>query len=283
MKAEQFTEPLAYHAEGPVWCDEWSGLRFVDMLAGDILSVDGDGRATGRLHVGTVAAAFRPRASGGLVVAIERGFALIEPDGRFVSLGELWSDPGIRMNEGGCDPDGRFYCGSMGYDMGTGRGTVYRFDTDGTVTTVIEHVSCSNGLAWSPDHRVTYYTDSPTQRVDAFDYDPASGLTGRRPLVEIPADDGMPDGLTVDSEGYLWVAIWGGSAVHRYRPDGRLDGVVELPVPQVTAATFGGPDLADLYVTTSREHVADGTQPEAGAVVRYRPGVTGLPVLPFAG
>ena len=282
-RAEQFTEPIAYHGEGPVWCDDWGELRFVDMLAGDIVSVDADGRPTRRLHVGTVAAAFRPRASGGMVVAIERGFAFVAPDGTVEPLGELWPDPTIRMNEGGCDPDGRFYCGSMGYDMGTGRGTVYRLDTDGTVTTVIEHVSCSNGLAWSPDHRVAYYADSPTQRVDAFDYNPASGLTGRRRLAEIPADDGMPDGLTDDTEGYLWVAIWGGSAVHRYRPDGALDGVVELPVPQVSAVTFGGPDLAELYVTTSRENVADGTQPEAGAVFRYLPGVRGLPVLPFAG
>ena len=280
-RAEQFTEPIAYHGEGPVWCDDWGELRFVDMLAGDIVSVDADGRPTRRLHVGTVAAAFRPRASGGMVVAIERGFAFVAPDGTVEPLGELWPDPTIRMNEGGCDPDGRFYCGSMGYDMGAGRGRVYRLDTDGTVTTVIEHVSCSNGLAWSPDHRVAYYADSPTQR--AFDYDPASGLTGRRRLAEIPADDGMPDGLTVDSEGYLWVAIWGGSAVYRYRPDGALDGVVELPVPQVSAVTFGGPDLAELYVTTSRENVADGTQPEAGAVFRYLPGVRGLPVLPFAG
>jgi sugar lactone lactonase YvrE len=282
-RAEQFTEPLAYHGEGPVWSDSWGGLRFVDMLAGDLLSVDGDGRASGLLHVGTVAAAFRPRTSGGMIVAIERGFVFVDPDGSIVPLGDLWSDPGVRMNEGGCDPDGRFYCGSMAYDQAVGRGSVYRFDTDGTVTTVVERVTCSNGLAWSPDHRLAYYADSPTQRVDAFDYDRVGGLTGRRPLVEIPAELGMPDGLTVDSEGCLWVAIWGGSAVHRYRPDGRLDGVVELPVTQVTAVTFGGPDLSELYVTTSRQEIPDGAQPEAGAVFRYRPGVIGLAALPFAG
>jgi sugar lactone lactonase YvrE len=283
VKAEQFTDPLAFHAEGPVWADEWGGLRFVDMMAGDIVSVDAEGRLSGKLHVGTVAAAFRPRASGGMVVAVERGFLLVDPDGGIVPMGELWSDPGVRMNDGACDPDGRFYCGSMGYHMEPGMGSVYRLDPDGTVTTVLDRVSCSNGLAWSPDHRTAYYADSPTQRVDAFDYEPGRGLTGRRPLAEIPAALGMPDGLTVDSEGCLWVAIWGGSAVHRFRPDGSLDGVVELPVTQVTAVTFGGPGLADLYVTTSQDTVAEGTQPGAGAVFRYRPGVAGLPVLPFAG
>ncbi|GAA5187939.1 SMP-30/gluconolactonase/LRE family protein [Rugosimonospora acidiphila] len=282
-EVEQFSAPLAYHGEGPVWTREWGGLRFVDMLAGDILSLDAAGEPIDRMHVGSVAAAFRPRTGGGMVVAAERGFALIDPDGAVRSLDELWSDPGVRMNEGGCDPDGRFYCGSMGYDKSPGAGSFYRLDPGGTVGVVWSDVTISNGLAWTPDGTSAYYVDTPTQRVDILDYDPESGLTGRRPFVEVPAGLGGPDGLTVDSEGYVWVAVYGGSAVHRYRPDGMLDGALELPVSQVTACTFGGPGLSELYITTSRDGLAADAEPEAGAVFRARPGVAGLPALPFAG
>lgn len=282
---EQATDPHAHHGEGPVWHSGWGGLRFVDMLAGDILTVDLESGGVDRMHVGKVAAAFRPRSRGGMVVAVERGFAFVDDTGTVERLGDLWSDPGIRMNEGACDPDGRFYCGSMAYDATPGAGTVYRLDTDGKVSVVLEGVTISNGLAWSPDLSKAYYIDTPTQAVDVFDYDPTSGLVvaSRRTLVRIPREHGGPDGMAVDAEGYLWVAMYGGSAVRRYAPDGQPDGVIELPVSQVTACTFGGPDLTELYITTSREGLPDGEQPAAGAVFVARPGVRGLPVQPYAG
>src|SRR5262245_21126905 len=117
IAAEQFSDPIAYHGEGPVWHSSWPGLRFVDMLAGDIVSLDAAGQQVDRMHLGTVAAAFRPRRGGGTVAAVERGFVLIDPDGTVHHLPELWDDASIRMNEGGCDPQGRFYCGSMAYDL----------------------------------------------------------------------------------------------------------------------------------------------------------------------
>ena len=270
---EQFSEPFAFHGEGPVWDD---GLRFVDMLAGDIISLDPDGGLRERLHVGAVAAAFRPRRGGGIVVAVERGFALVDSDGAIETLPELWTDERVRMNDGATDPEGRFYCGSMAYDATPGAGRLYRLDPDGTVEVVLEPVTISNGLGWSPDGHTAFYVDSPTYRIDAFDAD----LTGRRPFAHIAEEQGMPDGLTVDREGGVWVALWGGSAVHRYAPDGTLDAVLELPVTQVTACTFGGPALDELYITTSRQ---DGDQPAAGSVFRARPGVSGLPVVPFNG
>ncbi|HKT04234.1 MAG TPA: SMP-30/gluconolactonase/LRE family protein [Rugosimonospora sp.] len=272
----------AYHGEGPVWYAPWGGLRWVDMLAGDVLSLDAATGEVGRQHVGEVAAALRPRRAGGMVMGVTRGFALVEADGQVRSLGELWTDPSVRMNEGGCDPDGRFWCGSMGVPVRTGSGAVYRLDPDGSTRQVFDGVTISNGLAWSPDGGTAYYVDSPTQRIDAFDYDRARGLTDRRPVVRVPAEQGTPDGLTVDADGYLWLALYGGSAVHRYAPDGRLDGVVEVPVRQVTACTFGGAGGDELYITTSRENLPD-PEPAAGAVFVARPGVRGLPVLPFAG
>ncbi|MGW4028845.1 SMP-30/gluconolactonase/LRE family protein [Streptomyces sp. NPDC004838] len=284
----QVTAPVAHHGEGPVWHEAWGGLRWVDMLAGDVLALDRTGGRVRRHHVGTVAAALRPRAGGGAVVALERGFALLDAAQLATGappspLGEIWADTAVRFNDGGCDPDGRFYCGTMAYSVAPGRGTLFRLDTDGTTVPVLTGVTISNGLVWSPDGSTAYYADTATGRVDAFDYDPAAGLTGRRTAVRVPADAGLPDGLTVDAEGCLWVALWGGSAVHRYTPEGRLDGVVELPVTQVTACAFGGPDLDRLYITTSRMGVDPLHQPEAGALFRADVGVRGVPVLPYRG
>jgi sugar lactone lactonase YvrE len=256
IDVEQVTAPLAHHGEGPVWHDGWGGLRFVDMLAGDVVTPDLLTGAHERLDVGAVAAAIRPRVGGGMVLATERGFALVSSDGAIEHLGELWSDPAIRMNDGGCDR---------------------------SVRVVLEDVTISNGLAWSPDGATAYYADTATQQLDAFDYSREPGLQARRPIARIDRQDGSPDGLVVDSDGGIWVALWGGGAVRHYSPQGVLLDVIELPVTQVTACTFGGEDLGDLYITTSREQVPDGAQPQAGAIFRARPGVTGQPTLVFAG
>jgi sugar lactone lactonase YvrE len=281
VRAEQVTGPVTYHGEGPVWSESWGGLRWVDMLAGDVLSLAADGTID-RRHVGNVAAALRPRRQGGAVIAVERGFALEDADGAIRYLGELWTDTHVRMNEGGCDPDGRFYCGSMAYDQRPGAGALYRLDPDDSVHVVLENVTISNGLEWSPDGSLAYYNDTPTQRVDVFDYDGESGLTGRRPFAEIPAEAGGPDGLTVDEEGGVWVALYGGGAVRRYNPEGVLDEVIEVPAEQVTACTFGGSNLDQLFITTSREGLGGGDDPLAGSVFRSAVGVASLPVREFA-
>ncbi|MGI8446762.1 MAG: SMP-30/gluconolactonase/LRE family protein [Streptosporangiaceae bacterium] len=281
-RAVQVTEVCSEHGEGPVWWAGWPGLRWVDMLAGDLLTLGADG-SVARRHLGTVLAALRPRSGGGMVIALECGFALVDEDWSVRSLGDLWADPGVRMNDGGCDPDGRFYCGSMAYASGPGRGSLYRLDTGGSSRVVLGGVTVSNGLAWSPDGSTAYYVDSATRRVDAFDYDPERGLSGRRPAVKVDPPAGIPDGLTVDDEGHLWVALHGGGAVHRYRADGRLDGRVEVPVSQVTACTFGGPRLDQLYITTSRLDRGPAAEPGAGALFRADVGITGLPAAAFGG
>ncbi|WP_448626374.1 SMP-30/gluconolactonase/LRE family protein [Geodermatophilus sp. URMC 64] len=281
MRAEQVTDPVTYHGEGPVWSPGWGGLRWVDMLAGDVLSLAEDG-AVRRRHVGEVAAVLRPRRAGGAVIAVERGFALEDADGSLRTLPPLWTAPGLRMNEGGCDPHGRFWCGSMAYDQHPGAGTLYRLDPDGSVTPALDGVTISNGLDWSPDGSLAYYDDTPTHRITVFDYARETGLSAPRTFVQL-GDDENPDGLTVDAEGGVWVALFGGGAVRRYTPQGRLDAVVEVPAAQVTACTFGGPRLDRLYVTTSRENLPAGQDPLAGALFAVDPGVTGLPVREFAG
>ncbi|MGP3734578.1 SMP-30/gluconolactonase/LRE family protein [Streptomyces sp. GDS52] len=283
MKVEQVTEPIAYHGEGPVWSAAWGGLRWLDMLAGDVLSLAADGSVT-RRHIDTVVAAVRPRRRGGAVMGVTRGFALEDADGKVTLLDSLWSDDGVRMNEGGCDPDGRFYCGSMAYDDRPGAGSLHRLDPDGSTTTVLDGVTISNGLEWSPDGDRAYYADTATDRVDVFDYDRERGLSGRRPFAAVPGGPGgSPDGLTVDAEGGVWVALYGGGSVCRYAPDGTLDEVVTLPATKVTACTFGGPGLDRLFITTSREHLEPGAEPEAGALFACTPGVRGVPVREYAG
>jgi sugar lactone lactonase YvrE len=252
------------------------------MLAGDVLSLAADG-VIDRHHVSSVAAAIRPRRRGGAVIGVERGFALEDSDGAIRHLDELWTDTRVRMNEGGCDPDGRFYCGSMAYDQRPGAGALYRLDPDGSVRVVLGSVTISNGLEWSPDGSRAYYNDTLTQRIDVFDYDGESGLTGRRPFADIPVEAGGPDGLTVDEEGSVWVALYGGGAVRCYTPEGVLDEVVEVPAEQVTACTFGGQDHNQLFITTSREGLGGGEDPLAGSLFRSAVGVAGLPVREFAG
>ena len=281
MRAQQVTEPLVFHGEGPVWFPGWGGLRFVDMLAGDVMTLRPDG-GLDRRHVGTVAAAVRPRLGGGAVIGVERGFALEDPDGTIRTLPEVWSDPGIRMNEGGCDPDGRFWCGSMAYDQAEGAATLYRLDPDGSVEAVLDGVTVSNGLEWSPDGTLAYYNDTATGSIAVFDYERVTGLTNRRTFATLTGPGG-PDGLTVDAEGGVWTAVFDGGEVRRYSPAGVLEERIEVPTPKVTACTFGGDALDQLFITTSQENLEPGSDPRAGALFVADVGVRGRPVRPFAG
>jgi sugar lactone lactonase YvrE len=281
VRAEQLTDVLTYHGEGPCWSPSWGGLRWVDMLSGDVLTLREDGGAD-RRHVGDIAAVVRPRREGGAVIGVERGFVLEDVDGFVTALPELWAGHDVRMNEGGCDPQGRFYCGSMAYDQAPGAASLYRLDPDGSVHVLLEGLTISNGLEWSPDGTRAYYNDTATHTISVFDHDPDSGLGDRRPFVEL-SDDLNPDGLTVDADGGVWTALFGSGRVHRYGPDGSLDAVVEVAAQQVTACTFGGADLDELFITTSREGLGPDDDPLAGALFSARVGVRGMPVREFAG
>jgi sugar lactone lactonase YvrE len=290
LTASLRTADRCQHAEGPVWDVRAGVLRFVDMLAGDVVAFDPRRAAArdtklDRIHVGTVAAALRPRRAGGWVLALEHGFATTEPgDWTPRPVADVITDPAIRFNDGGCDAAGGFLCGSMAYSQVSGAGALYRLAPDGTVTRVLDDVTISNGFCLDPDGRRAYYVDTPTRRIDVFDVG-ADGATlaGRRPFVTLEPDAGLPDGLTVDTVGGVWVALYGGASVRRYLPDGQLDTIVEVPTPHVTACTFGGDDLRELFITTSREGIEPGTDTLAGALFSVDPGVAGLPPLAYAG
>ncbi|MGW6954360.1 SMP-30/gluconolactonase/LRE family protein [Streptomyces chartreusis] len=236
--------------EGPTWDARSGRLLWIDILGARIHTFDPvSGRRTVRTtpqHVGAV----KPRAGGGLVLNLRDGVGLLDADDSFRWLHH---EPvsGRRANDAAVAPDGSLWAGTMRYDEAPGGGSLSRFTGDGSVDLVLDDVAVSNGTGWSPDGSLMYYIDSPTRRIDVLDH--ADGRVGdRRPFVEIEDGAGFPDGLTVDADGCVWVALWDGSAVRRYTPAGELDRVIELPVPRVTACAFAGPDLTDLYITTAR-------------------------------
>lgn len=298
MRAEQITGRLGYHLEGPVWWPRAAQLRLVDMLEGDVLTLQPDASAD-RTHLGSsIAACLRPRRDGGAIVARRHDVVVTETDDltdpRVIATISTIDD--VRGNEGGCDPSGGFYIGTMALDARPGGGSLSRIEPDGRgaqdarVTIEIPAASVSNGIAWSPGGERAYYCDSGDATISAFDWSAEDGLQHRRRFVSLgdAADDvgevrGVPDGCCVDAEGGLWVAINGAGQVRRFTPDGSLDAVVDVDARQVTACTFGGPDLRTLFVTTSREHLADDDDPRAGSLFALDPGVTGLEPLPYAG
>lgn len=197
---EQITPVCAFHGESLFWDERDSCLRWVDMLKGDVLSLSKKGE-TDCTHIGYIAAAIRPRAAGGVVASLERRFAIIEHDGTVHSHPDLWADANIRMNDGACDPQGRFYCGSMAYDEAPGYGVLYRLDPDKSVSVVLRELGISNGLAWLNAGDEAMFVDSLTQRIDILAFNDEEGtFYSRRTLAIVNEEDGMPDGIALDVE-----------------------------------------------------------------------------------
>jgi sugar lactone lactonase YvrE len=269
--------------EGPRWDSARQRLLWVDIMRGRVHAFTPSTGACRNVAVHQPVGALASCRDGSLVLAVAGGFARLDLDSqRFEMQAAVEEDrPQNRMNDGACDGAGRFWAGTMALDEQPGAGALYRLDPDLTVHTMLTGVSISNGLDWSLDGRRMYYVDSPTRRIDVFDFDLATGsITNRRPFVEVPADAGVPDGLTVDAAGFVWLALWGGAALRRYAPDGTLDRVVPLPVTHPTSCAFGGAALDELYVTSARRPLTaeeKARQPQAGGVFRVRPGVVGRP------
>jgi sugar lactone lactonase YvrE len=283
-RAKLVLDARADLAEGPIWDSRTGELLWVDIMAGLVHRFD---PATGTdtiLDVGQPVGAVVPRVAGGYALAIRDGFAVMDENGVRLVAPVDRGRPKLRMNDGACDSSGRFWAGSMHVDEVRGVGSLYRIDADGRVKTMLGDVTISNGIGWSPDDTVMYYVDTPTLGVDAFDYDAAScAIANRRRIVTIEESAGSPDGLVVDAEGCVWVALWEGWAVRRYSPDGTLLGVVEVPAARVTKPAFGGSALDELYITTAAPDAPDSEQPQAGGIFHVRPGVRGLPANVYAG
>jgi sugar lactone lactonase YvrE len=283
--AELVLDAHATLGEGPLWDGRTSELLWVDITGGTVHRFDPASGLDRSFDAGGFVGAVVPRAAGGYVLAAQNGFAAADGDGSVRLLAEVEADrPETRMNDGACDSRGRFWAGTMNIDGVTCSGCLYRLDPDLRVTRMLTEVTISNGIGWSSDDRVMYFVDTAAGGVDAFDFEPETGaISGRRRLVTIEDGGGGPDGLTMDAEDCLWVALWDGWAVRRYAPDGTHLGTVEVPAARVTKPAFGGADLTDLYITTAAADEPDPKQPHAGGIFRARPGVAGRPANAFAG
>jgi len=275
--------------EGPLWSVREQRLLWVDILAPAIHVSD---PATGEdrvIAMEEMVAALTPRAGGGFVAAARSGLRGF--DG--ATLGDVLAAPiaegaSLRLNDAKCDAAGRFWVGSLALDSTPDAGALHRLDPGGAAHLMQAGLHVPNGLGFSPDNRCLYLADSARRRVDVFDFDLANGaIANRRPFVTFAEGEGVPDGLTVDAEGGVWIALWDGWRVVRHAPDGRLDRVIHLPVPRPTSCCFGGADLTTLYVTSARVRLSAAQLAEAplsGSVFALDPGgARGLPEHDFRG
>lgn len=284
------TDTRATLGEGAIWSPRDGRLYWVDIIEGVVHSFEpasGNTRTfSARQFVSTVV----PRRSGGLLVALHDSIAAlgIEDGATRVIRDRIHDSSTHRFNDGKCDPAGRLWVGSIALNESLGTSALYRIDADHHVTCMCTGITNSNGIAWSLDHKTMYYIDTPTRQISAFDFDVATGdIQNRRVAVIVPEEMGYPDGMTIDAEGCLWVALWGGACVSRWDPRrGELLSTIDLPTSHVTSCAFGGARLRQLYITTARMGLDDAAlreQPLAGALFCVDADVAGIPAFEFAG
>ncbi|ALS26677.1 SMP-30/gluconolaconase/LRE domain-containing protein [Paenibacillus sp. 32O-W] len=281
-KWELLTDVRATLGEGPVWDEERGAIVWVDILEKRIWEYRPADADLTSYQLDQYVGAAALTESGGLLLAMRHGFYAMDRDTeKLRALGDPEADrPANRFNDGKCGPDGRFWAGTMSMGDKPGQGALYRLEEAGRIIRLVEGVSTSNGLDWSLDGRTFYYIDTPTREVAAFDYDRETGrIERRRTAIRVPEEDGYPDGMTLDAEGKLWIAHWGGSQVTRWDPEtGRKLDALALPVPLVTSCAFGGEHYDELYVTSARVGLSTETleqHPLSGGLFRFRPGVKG--------
>lgn len=272
--------------EGPLWNPDEQVIYWVDIQNNCFHRFN---PATGQhrqFDVGVPVGALAFRANGGLVLATQNGFAYWSEDTEIV---DFFHDPEAdkpdsRFNDGAVDRQGRFWAGTLGDGSNN---CLYRLDPDSTVHTMETGITTANGIGWSPDDKIMYFTDSPLRMIYAYDFDAATGeIENRRPFVHNPDEPGVPDGLTVDTEGFIWSARWDGWKITRYDPDGKVEREIEVPAQRPTSCTIGGPNLTQLYITsagTGLDWIARTKQPQAGNLFRIDVGVKGFPEPKFIG
>lgn len=288
IEAELVLDARADIGEGSIWHDDL--LYWVDISAGKVFMYDSAAGTNRDIEVGQMVGTVVPREQGGLAVAVKEGFALLDPEsGKVTHLHN--PEPGNtlnRMNDGKCDPAGRFWAGTMNIAEDQATGSLYCMDTDHAVHRRLENLTVANGIVWSSDARTMYYIDSATSRVDAFDFDLDSGeISNQRTAISVPLELGWPDGMAIDEDDNVWVAMWQGSAVTHWDPrTGKQLGAIEVPASQITSCAFGGPNLDELYITSARYKLNEDqlrSEPHAGGLFKAAPGVRGVPAFTFKG
>jgi sugar lactone lactonase YvrE len=268
--------------EGPIWDDRRRLLYRVDLVAGAVLSLNLDAGTERRYEIGCPVGCVALRDDGdGLLLGLQEGFARLDlDDGTVRLLAAIEHDTALmQLNDGGCDPAGRFHAGSISSDASPGTGTLYRYQPPDGVRALLAGIGVSNGMAWDRAGSTFFFVDSAKQRVDRFRYDPAEGtLADRRPAFDVSRFEGIPDGIEIDSDDCLWVTFWRGGAVRRFTGGGRLLDELRLPVRRATSCCLGGPDLSTLFITTARRSLRAVGDPEplGGAIFALTVGTPGL-------
>ena len=263
--------------EGPLWHPDENRVYWVDIPTGRMFRYDlGTGRHE-QVYEGDAIGGFTIQDDGALLLFMARGAVKIWRDGELTTiLEEIPDERETRFNDVFADPEGRVYCGTMPAPERPGR--LYRLDPDRKLTLLLEGIGVSNGMGFTLDRKSLYYTDTVAHKIYLFDYDRTSGdISNQRVFVDVSGETGGPDGMTVDAEGYVWSARWGGSCLARYAPDGAEDRRVEFPAKKVSCVTFGGQDYTDMYVTTAGGDNKEEDGPGAGALFRLNLGIKGLP------
>jgi sugar lactone lactonase YvrE len=289
-QAQLVLDSRALLAEGPCWDHRNGILYWVDIIGMRVHAFHPESGVNRTIQLDQVVGAAVPRHSGGLVAALKHGFHLLDMEtGDLKQIADPEADlEHNRFNDGKCDAAGRFWAGTTSADEIEPLGSLYCLEADYSVRKSVPGVIVSNGIGWSPDGKTMYYIDSPTKRIVAYDFEVDSGkMSQPRTVVVIPESGGLPDGMTVDAEGMLWVAHWGGWQISRWNPQtGQQLSAIALPVAQVSSCAFGGADLDELYITTagvrqSEEELA--RQPHAGGIFRVKLPVPGTPANFYAG
>lgn len=283
LHPEQVTDSITWHGEGPTPLDEGSTFAWLDMLAGDVLvRAFPDGTIDRYAVHPNVVSVVRPRLAGGLVVTTERD-VVVYPDGLAGPGNVLATLPlpeGVRLNDGGCDARGRLWIGSMAYDVTPAAGELFVVDEGGSFERVLTGLTISNGLAFTADGSQAFFIDSTTYAVDRLVLGEDGSIESREVWATVEEGSGLPDGLTLDDAGGVWVALFGGGAVLRFDADGELDAIVRLPVSQPTACSFLG-TTGRLLITTSRYGLADDAELPAGSLFAVETPYRGLAPHPF--
>ena len=274
--------------EGSIWDSREKCLWWVDITAGRVLRFDPVSGENLTCEVGQMVGTVVTRENGGLLLGVEKGIATLDfESGRLDLVSQPEADkPTNRFNDGKCDPAGRFWAGTLSLTGETKAGSLYVYDASGRVRRMVDNVTTSNGITWSHDRSTMYYIDTRTREVWAYDYDLETGdIVNRRTIIEVSPDLGSPDGMTIDGEGMLWVAHWGGWAVNRWDPGTglRLDSV-KVSAECVTSCAFGGDDLKTLYITTAGGgEGGKPDQPDAGHLFAWDSPIPGVEACRFAG
>ena len=275
--------------EGPIWDPDSQTLYWVNILANELHIFDPASGKDRHIDCGQMVGTVVGRKSGGLMVAMTNGFASVNLETEEIRhIVDPENNPEARFNDGKCDPAGRFWAGSLPLSENVPEGSLYSLETDLSVKKRLSQITIANGIVWTSDHKTMYYIDTPTMKVDAYDYDIETGdLSNHRVAVTVPEEFGWPDGMAIDVEDKIWVGHWGGWQITRFDPlTGETLQVIKLPVAQVTACAFGGPDLNRLYITTAKtglDAAALEKQPHAGNLFVIDVDVSGVPSDKFAG